>query len=50
MGDGGRGPITARIQDLYFAAVTGEEPRYRHWLTPVYEREARKDYTARRER
>lgn len=38
VGDGRRGPITARIQDLYFAAVTGEEPRYRHWLTPVYER------------
>lgn len=38
VGDGGVGPLTSRLQDVYFAAVTGEEPRYQHWLTPVYGR------------
>lgn len=36
VGDGAPGPVTARLQEVYFAAVVGEEPRYRHWLTPVY--------------
>jgi branched-chain amino acid aminotransferase len=34
--DGGVGPITARIRDVYFAAVRGEDKRYRDWLVPVY--------------
>ena len=25
-----------QLQDLYFRAVRGEDPRYRDWLTPVY--------------
>lgn len=32
------GPITRRIHDLYNEAVTGQLPRYHHWLTPVYEK------------
>ena len=34
--DGEVGPITARIRDRYFAAVRGDEPRYRDWVTPIY--------------
>jgi branched-chain amino acid aminotransferase len=33
IGKGEPGPITKRIQDAYFRAVRGEEPRYREWLT-----------------
>lgn len=29
------GPLTARLRELYQAAVSGAEPRYRGWLTPV---------------
>jgi len=36
VGNGSAGPLTRRLQDIYFRAVRGEEPRYRHWLTPVY--------------
>jgi branched-chain amino acid aminotransferase len=36
LGNGGVGPATLKLQDLYFRAVRGEEPRYRDWLTPVY--------------
>ncbi|HEY2592953.1 MAG TPA: branched-chain amino acid transaminase [Chloroflexota bacterium] len=36
VGSGGVGTLTRRLQDLYFRAVRGEEPRYRDWLTPVY--------------
>ena len=36
VGNGAVGPLTRRLQELYFRAVRGEEPRYRHWLTPVY--------------
>jgi branched-chain amino acid aminotransferase len=36
IGDGRVGPHTRRLQELYFRAVRGDEPRYRHWLTPVY--------------
>ena len=34
IGVGGRGPVTTRIQDLFFRIVHGEEPEYSHWLTP----------------
>ncbi len=34
--DGLPGPVTIRIQQAYFDAVRGREPRYRDWLTPVY--------------
>jgi len=37
IGDGARGLITERIQQSFFAATQGREPRYRHWLHPVTE-------------
>jgi branched-chain amino acid aminotransferase len=36
IGSGQVGPLTKRLQELYFRAVRGEEPRYKHWLLPVY--------------
>src|SRR5262249_24473223 len=36
VGSGAVGPLTRRLQEIYFRAVRGDEPRYRHWLTPVY--------------
>lgn len=36
VGSGKMGPITARIQQLYFQVVKGDHPKYRHWCTPVY--------------
>jgi len=30
------GPLTKKIQDVYFSIVRGESPAYREWLTPVY--------------
>jgi len=36
VGTGQPGPITRRLQDVYFAVVEGRVPEYRHWLTPVY--------------
>ncbi len=35
IGEGGRGPITEKLQTLYFDVVHGREPRYTDWLTPV---------------
>ncbi len=35
IGEGGRGPITEKLQRLYFDVVYGREPRYAHWLTYV---------------
>ncbi|MBV9323064.1 MAG: branched-chain amino acid transaminase [Chloroflexi bacterium] len=36
IGNGAVGTLTRRLQEIYFRAVRGEEPRYRDWLTPVY--------------
>jgi branched-chain amino acid aminotransferase len=36
VGTGKMGEITRSIQDLYLAAVHGEAPEFRDWLTPVY--------------
>lgn len=36
VGDGTMGALTRRISDVYDRAVTGREPRYASWLTPVY--------------
>lgn len=33
IGDGNRGPITERLQTLYFDVVQGRHPRHRDWLT-----------------
>lgn len=34
IGKGEPGPVTKKIQETYFKAVHGEEPKYRNWLTP----------------
>jgi branched-chain amino acid aminotransferase len=36
IGKGNPGPITRKLQDLYFGAVRGDNPKYKGWLTPVY--------------
>jgi branched-chain amino acid aminotransferase len=36
IGSGRVGPHTRRLQEVYFRAVRGEQPRYREWLVPVY--------------
>jgi branched-chain amino acid aminotransferase len=33
IGTGQPGPVTKKLQDAFFRAVKGEEPRYREWLT-----------------
>ena len=35
IGSGGRGPITEKLQTMYFDAVHGRIEEYRGWLTPV---------------
>jgi branched-chain amino acid aminotransferase len=35
IGDGTPGPVTRRLQDLFFAIVRGREERYRSWLAYV---------------
>ncbi len=35
IGEGKRGPITARIQKEFFDCVTGKAEKHRDWLTPV---------------
>lgn len=35
IGDGSPGPITKRLQELFFNAVHGRDERYRGWLTHV---------------
>ncbi len=35
VGSGERGPVTKALQDAYFAAVRGENPKYANWLTNV---------------
>ena len=36
LGDGGLGPITAKLKDLYFEAIKGNLPKYTQWCPPVY--------------
>jgi branched-chain amino acid aminotransferase len=36
VGDGRVGELTHELQRLYFAAVRGDDPRYRDWSLPVY--------------
>jgi branched-chain amino acid aminotransferase len=36
IGGGAVGLLTKRLQEMYFRAVRGEEPRHRHWVLPVY--------------
>ena len=35
IGNGGRGPITKKIQDLFFDVVSGKAPAYNHWLATL---------------
>lgn len=35
IGAGVIGPVTSRLRELYFDLVRGDNPRYRHWCTPV---------------
>jgi branched-chain amino acid aminotransferase len=35
IGEGSRGPITTKIQSLFFDVVNGKVPAYADWLTPV---------------
>ena len=35
IGSGARGPITERLQTMYFDAVHGRRPQFADWLTPV---------------
>ena len=35
IGSGKPGPLTEMIQSRFFAAVRGENEKYRHWLSPV---------------
>jgi branched-chain amino acid aminotransferase len=36
IGTGKIGPVVSHLRELYFDAVRGKNPRYRHWCTPVY--------------
>ena len=40
VGDGAPGPISRRLQERYFGAITGRIPEYQSWLTAVYSRAA----------
>ena len=35
IGEGSRGPVTEKIQSLFFDIVGGKAPQYNHWLTRV---------------
>lgn len=36
VGSGKMGPVARKIRELYFGIVRGQNPKYRHWCTPVY--------------
>ncbi len=42
IGDGKIGKITSELQKLYFDIITGKNPKYSRWLTPVRSRAAKK--------
>ncbi len=35
VGTGAIGPVSRQVSERYFAAVRGDLPEYRHWLTPI---------------
>jgi branched-chain amino acid aminotransferase len=39
VGSGEQGPITTQLRDEYFKMVSGRIPKYRDWLSPVYQKE-----------
>jgi branched-chain amino acid aminotransferase len=36
IGSGKPGPLTMKLQGLYFSAARGDDPKYTDWVTPVY--------------
>jgi branched-chain amino acid aminotransferase len=36
VGDGVKGKLTSLVEDCYFQIVRGNNPKYKHWLTPMY--------------
>jgi branched-chain amino acid aminotransferase len=38
IGDSGIGPVTAKLQKLYFDVIKGNNARYLDWCTPVYKK------------
>jgi branched-chain amino acid aminotransferase len=36
VGTGQIGPVVTRLREVYFDVVKGKNPKYRHWLSPVY--------------
>jgi branched-chain amino acid aminotransferase len=36
IGGGVPGPISKKLQEIYFNVVQGKIPKYRHWCTPVF--------------
>jgi branched-chain amino acid aminotransferase len=39
IGKGEVGPVVAQIQKIFFDVVRGNDPAYKHWVTPVSQRE-----------
>lgn len=37
VGDGNVGPISKKLQDLYFDVVKGNVPKYKKWCMPIYD-------------
>ena len=35
IGEGRRGPVTEKLQSLFFDVVAGKSEKYKHWLSPV---------------
>jgi branched-chain amino acid aminotransferase len=48
IGSGQRGPITEKLQSLFFDVVNGRSAKYRSWLTPVNSDSSTIDYAATR--
>ncbi|MGH9908929.1 MAG: aminotransferase class IV, partial [Pyrinomonadaceae bacterium] len=38
IGTGRRGPVTEKIQSIFFAATAGRDERYKDWLHPIESR------------
>jgi branched-chain amino acid aminotransferase len=50
IGSGQRGPITQKLQAMFFDAAHGRNPKYRSWLTAVPAQTGSVDHAARSER
>jgi branched-chain amino acid aminotransferase len=48
IGPGRRGPITEKLQTMFFDVVNGRNPEYKSWLTPVDSHAGSIDYGASR--